>query len=187
MRPRRRRSASSRIGDGTGLPQLGFWRLGLAIPGLVSLVLVLLGSLPIGVPFLGPVLPAFGLIAVHVFALQRPDLMPHWLAFALGLVTDLLSGGPLGLTALVFLGVQALSASQRRVLIGRPFVLGWAAFVAVALAAAGVSWLIACVYFLDFVNPAAALLQVAVTVTLFPLVAAPLLLLSHRMTGQAFA
>ena len=40
MRPRRRKSASSRIGDGPGLPQLGFWRLGLAIPGLVSLVLV---------------------------------------------------------------------------------------------------------------------------------------------------
>ncbi len=56
-----------------------------------------------------------------------------------------------------------------------------------ALAAAGVSWLIACVYFLDFVNPVPALLQVAVTVTLFPLVPAPLLLLSHRLTGQAFA
>lgn len=187
MKTRRRKSGSRRAGDGPGLSEMGLWRLGMAIPGLVSLILVLLGSLPVGVPFLGPMLPAFGLIAVHVFALQRPDLMPHWLAFGLGLLTDLLSGGPLGLTALVFLGVQVLSASQRRVLIGRPFLLGWGVFALIALAAAIVSWIIACAYFLDIVNPAAALLQVAITVTLFPLIAAPLLLLSHRMTGQAYA
>lgn len=166
------------------------WRLNrllVALPGVLTVLLVFVGSVPIGVPFVGPMLPALGLIAVYVFAIQRPELMPHWLAFLVGLLQDLLSGGPLGLNALVLLAVQGFCSAQRRVLVGRTFVLNWAAFVLVALAAALASWLIACIYFFALVAPADALLQVAITVTLFPFVAALLLAVSDRVVGKAYA
>ncbi|MEC9344600.1 MAG: rod shape-determining protein MreD [Pseudomonadota bacterium] len=156
-------------------------RLLIAVPGLLAVLLVMLGVVPLGVPFVGPMLPDFALIAVYVFAVQRPDLMPHWLAFLVGLLQDLLSGGPLGFGALICLGVQGLCSAQRRFLVGRPFAIGWIAFALVALAAGVVGWLLACVYYFTLVAPAPALLQFAITVALFPLVAAPLLTVCHRL------
>lgn len=158
-------------------------RLLVAVPGLLAILLVMLGVVPLGIPFVGPMLPDFALIAVYVFAVQRPDLMPHWLAFLVGLLQDLLSGGPLGFCALICLGMQGLCASQRRFLVGRPFAIGWIAFALVSLAAGMVGWLLACLYYLALVPPAPALLQFAITVALFPLVAGPLLAVSHRLAA----
>lgn len=166
------------------------WRLNrllVALPGVLTVLLVFVGSVPIGVPFVGPMLPAFGLVAVYIFSLQRPDLMPHWLAFLVGLLQDLLSGGPLGLNALVLLAVQGFCSTQRRFLVGRPFALLWAAFVLVAVAAATAGWLIACIYFVALVAPAASLMQIAITSALFPFVAGPLLAIGDRFVARAYA
>ncbi|ANK82291.1 rod shape-determining protein MreD [Minwuia thermotolerans] len=158
-------------------------RLLLALPGLVTVLLILVGSVPIGAPLVGPVLPAFGMIAVFVFAVQRPDLMPHWLAFLIGLAQDLVTGGPLGLNALLLMVVQAVCAGQRRFLVGRPFALAWAGFAVIALPAALAQWLIACIYFAEIVPIGDVMLQAGSTVALFPFVAAPLLYVAHRL-GQ---
>lgn len=156
-------------------------RLLAALPGLVTVLLILIGSVPLGAPLVGPVLPAFGMIAVFVFAVQRPDLMPHWLAFLLGLTQDLVTGGPLGLNALLLLILQAVCAAQRRFLVGRPFALAWAGFAVLALPAALCQWLIASLYFAAIVPISDVMLQTGVTVALFPFVAAPLLRLAHRL------
>ncbi len=102
----------------------------LGLPGVLTLLLVLMGAVPIGAPLLGPVLPAFGLVAVFVFSIYRPDLMPHWLAFLVGLVQDLVIGGPLGLNALLLLSVQGLCSSQRRFSCRQTVLAGLAGFLA---------------------------------------------------------
>lgn len=159
----------------------------LGLPGLLTLLLVLMGTVPIGAPLLGPVLPAFGLVAVFVFAIHRPDLMPHWLAFAIGLIQDLVIGGPLGLNALLLLTVQGLCSSQRRFLAGRPFWLMWLGFALVSLPAAVSQWLIACVYLTALLPFRDSLMQATVTLALFPIVAAPLMILSSRLGREAVA
>lgn len=159
-------------------------RLLMALPGAVTLLLILMGSVPIGAPLIGPVLPAFGMIAVFVFAVQRPDLMPHWLAFLVGLAQDLVTGGPLGLNALLLLLVQSICAGQRRFLVGRPFALAWAGFAVIALPAALAQWLIACIYFTAVLPIGGVMLQTGATVALFPFVAAPLLWLAHRLGNE---
>lgn len=166
------------------------WSLGQlarGLPALLTLLLVLIGAVPIGAPLIGPVLPAFGLAAVFIFAIHRPDLMPHWLAFMIGLIQDLVVGGPLGLNALLLLVVQGLCSSQRRFLAGRPFWLVWLGFMMVALPASVVQWLIACAYLTAIVPYRDVLMQATVTTALFPLVAAPLILLANRLGHEAVA
>jgi len=168
----------------------GRWHPGqlmLALPGLISLMLVLMGAVPIGAPFIGPVLPAFGLIAVFIWATHRPDLMPHWLAFLIGLLQDLVIGGPLGLNALVLLVVQAICSTQRRFLAGRPFILGWLGFSLIALPVGLAQWLIACAYLTALVPIRDSLIQATVTIALFPVVAAPLMLLAQRLGREQAA
>lgn len=157
------------------------------LPGVLTLLLVLMGAVPIGAPLIGPVLPAFGLIAVFVFSIHRPDLMPHWLAFLIGLVQDLVIGGPLGLNALLLLAVQGLCSSQRRFLAGKPFWLVWMGFVLVSIPAALAQWLIACAYLMALLPIRDTLMQATVTLALFPLIAAPLMILSNRLGREAAA
>ncbi|WP_417519195.1 rod shape-determining protein MreD [Minwuia sp.] len=153
----------------------------MALPGLLTIVLVLMGTVPIGAPLLGPALPSFGLIAVFVWATHRPDLLPHWLAFGIGLTQDLVLGGPLGMNALIFLIVQGICASQRRFIAGRPFLLGWLGFAIIAVAVAIAQWVIACAYLVALVPIEASLMQATITIALFPLIAAPLMYLAIRL------
>lgn len=69
------------------------------LPTLVTLALILLMTMPVFPALL--VLPQLGLLGVFVWAMFQPGLMPPWLAFFLGLASDLLFGLPLGVNALL--------------------------------------------------------------------------------------
>jgi rod shape-determining protein MreD len=69
--------------------------------------------------------------------------------------------------------------TQRRVLMRRPFAVGWFGFIGVALAAFALNWLIMTALYLALFNPLAAGMQYLMTVALYPPVAWVLLAL-HR-------
>ena len=77
---------------------LGHWRM--VVPALVSLGLILLMTMPLPLPL--PLFPELGLIAVFVWAMFQPRLMPPWVAFLIGLVADVLFAQPLGVNATLF-------------------------------------------------------------------------------------
>ncbi len=68
-----------------------------AVPGLVTLLLIVATTVPLFVPV--PVVPNVALLAVLVWASFQPGLMPAWLAFLLGAAADVVSGLPLGVEA----------------------------------------------------------------------------------------
>lgn len=76
-----------------------FWRghLERIVPGVVTLVLVAAMTVPLFAS--APVLPHLGLLGVFVWATFQPGLMPPWLAFVIGGVSDILFGLPLGVNA----------------------------------------------------------------------------------------
>lgn len=111
-----------------------------AAPASVTLMLALIGSAPLHIPFLSAVLPPFALAAVYYWAVQRPDLMPFGVVFGIGLMQDILAGSPLGLHAFVFLIVQWFVVQQRRHIAGKPFFVLWWGFLGVAVLAAGLLW-----------------------------------------------
>lgn len=76
-----------------------FWRAQVerVVPGLVTFVLVAAMTAPVFAE--APVLPHLGLLGVFVWATFQPGLMPPWLAFLIGVATDILFGLPLGINA----------------------------------------------------------------------------------------
>ena len=118
-------------------------RLARVMPALVVLGLVLVAaqpwSLPAGYRFLLPLLPV---LAVAHFALLRPALMPAGVAFMGGLLLDVLTIGPLGYWAMIYVLARMLAA-----LLSPPTLPGAAARVGLAalmLAVVAISaWLVA--------------------------------------------
>jgi rod shape-determining protein MreD len=118
-----------------GLPQRVDHLVRQLLPASLLLLLSLLQAVPWRVPQLAGVAPALPMIGVFYWSLYRPDLMVPSLAFAAGLVNDIVMGAPLGISSLVFLGIQGMTASQRRFFHGKSFLLVWAGFATLAAGA----------------------------------------------------
>ena len=140
-------------------------------PLLSALVLVLLGSMPLYIGHVGAVMPQLGVAAVFYWTIYRPDLMTYGAAFAVGLVADIVSGAPLGSTALAVIVVRRLVLAQRRYMIGKPFQVLWTGFLLASLAAAAIAWCAASLYLFHLIEVGPLLVRVAMSMVMFPAVA----------------
>ncbi len=139
-----------------------------SIPVATILLLVFVMMVPWRLPGFGPITPAFTLMAVFYWSIYRPDRLPYVATFCLGIVQDLLSGMPLGMTPLVLLIVQSILISQRRFLLGKSFLVVWWGFMIVAPAAAILSWIVGTMFFGALLAPVPIVVQVAMTILLYP-------------------
>lgn len=145
-------------------------RLQSLLPLVTSLLLVAFGLAPSGLPHFGLVGPALALMAVFYWSIFRADLMSMASAFAIGLVVDLLSGGPLGLNALILLLTHELGVSQRRVFMGSSFFVNWWAFSMVAFGAAVIGWALASLLHWHLSPPGPVVAQLGLSLFCYPAV-----------------
>jgi rod shape-determining protein MreD len=89
----------------------------------------------------------------------------------LGLVQDLLSGGPVGIHALVFLLLATAVGGQRRVLAAGSFTFVWTLFLPAAAAAFFLIWLLYSLNLVTLINPRSAIFQYFTTVAVYPCLA----------------
>ena len=142
-----------------------------ALPFLTSLLLALVATLPVYTGHVGEAMPPLGVVAVFYWAVYRPDLLTYAAAFAVGLVIDLVSGAPPGLTALVLVAVRRLVLDHRGFLVGRPFHVLWLGFLVAVAAAQALAWCAASLYLLWAVDPAPLVLGGMVALLVFPAIA----------------
>lgn len=142
---------------------------GRLIPILVALVLVGVANLPIS--FTGGLLPApaLALGAIWYWALARPSLMPPYAVLLIGLVEDLLSGGPPGLWATGFLAGYVLIDRQRKTLLEVNGAGNVVAFTGVMVVAAAGAYAVASAIYLRLLPIGPLLLETIITVILYPL------------------
>ncbi|MGN6376197.1 MAG: rod shape-determining protein MreD, partial [Sphingomonas sp.] len=138
---------------------------------LVPILSVMAGSLITIVPIIPsyPVLPPFGLIVLLGWRLLRPEVFKVWAPLPLGLFDDLVSGQPLGsamlLWSITFIAIEVFDAR----LVWRDFRQDW------LIAAGGIAFALIAGRLLA--SPIGAhvdtmlLLQILVSIMLFPLVA----------------
>jgi len=138
------------------------------VPAVSTFGLLLVGIIPLHLPSFPPVAPALPLIAVFYWTLYRPDLMPPWAVFLLGLLQDILFATPIGVGACVLVIVHAAVSAQRRFFIGKSFGILWLGFALVVALALPVSWLLSCIYYGRLARPDALAFQVLTTVGVFP-------------------
>lgn len=116
-------------------------------PLVLGVMLALASLLPFGMATAAIPAPHLTLIHVHYWSIHRPHLMPLPAVAGLGLLQDLIWGGPPGLNMLVLLTAQAVLSNQQALFTRRSFTVGWMAFMAVVAIAAAVSWSIASLYY----------------------------------------
>ncbi len=137
-------------------------------PVLTTLLLVLFSLIPFTIPGLPLVTLAGPMVAVFYWAVYRPDLLPAVAVFAIGFVADVLGGTPIGVSSLVYLFVYGAALSQRRALLGKPFVLAWMALLVIGLGAATIAWLLNSILLSALVPLRPLFFQTIATVVLFP-------------------
>lgn len=142
-----------------------------AAPAALGIVLIMLSCLPPLVPGQPGLMPSAGPATVYFWTLYRPRLMHPVAVFALGLLTDLLSGAPLGLNTLLLLLLHAAVLSQRRVLARQSFLIVWIAFVLLAALLLALGWLLRVVLAFTILPALPAVLEFALTIALYPALA----------------
>ena len=140
------------------------------MPTATTAICVVVSVVPAHLPAFTAVTPAFALMAVYHWTLYRPDLLPFVAVFAAGLLLDMLTGAPLGISSLVLLLAYALVLSPRQLLLGRRFTVVWLGFLALAAAAAVLQWAVVSLFYGMLLDVRAFLFQGVLTVATYPVV-----------------
>jgi rod shape-determining protein MreD len=162
----------------------GLWRplQGLvrhSLPPLMCALFLLLGFACSAMPGLSGIPPLLGLIAIYYWCVHRPDLLPLWLIFLLGLLTDAILRLPFGVSVLSYLAVDRLVQSQRPIFIDQSYLTLWLGCTMVVAMVQLLQWLVMAVITHSFAPIMPLVLQGGITLCLFPLVVW-VLILSQR-------
>lgn len=140
-----------------------------AAPTMLGVLGVLLLAAPIRL-FEGfaptPILP---LVIVFFWSIYGPDYLPPLSVFVIGLLQDLLTGGPLGLWPAVYLVTQYIVMSQRAYFIGREQKVVWIGFAFASAGAGLILWLVMSLMSGALLPVRFLLLQLAATIAIYPL------------------
>ncbi|MCB9988607.1 MAG: rod shape-determining protein MreD [Rhodospirillales bacterium] len=161
-----------------------FFRPGVAlrfvVPQLLLVSLALLNSLSFSVVFVGNLNPFFVVMAIYYWAIYRPTLVAPLWCMLLGLLMDIVAGGALGVNAVILVLVQFIVRTQRRFLMGQPFVVMWFIFGLMVETVALLQWGLQGIAVGMWGDIMPAIINGAVSFFLFPFISM-LLVLTHRM------
>lgn len=164
----------------------GFSRLvKAATPTALALVGVLLLSLPIRLAEGHLPTPILPLIVVFFWSIYGPSYMPAGSIFAVGLLQDLLVGGPLGLWPAVYLATHYIALSQRSYFVGREPRVVWLGFAFAASLAALILWLVMSLISGTLLPVFGLAKQMAATILLYPVFAGGFAHLHRRVIVEA--
>ncbi len=124
---RRPASRSRRAYNPDGWQEVAEHYAGLGTIYLVFTLTVILSWIPS--PIAG-IAPFWSLPLIYLWSFRYPYLMPGGLIFAIGLLSDVVIGTPLGVHAFALLGIAMLARIQQRFLMTQSFVAVWANFAA---------------------------------------------------------
>src|ERR1700722_1756906 len=84
------------------------------VPFGMTLVLMLFSLTPTHLPGLAHVTPMYSLAAIYFWSIYRPDLVGYGTSLTIGILDDVLTGAPLGCSALVLLACQQIVLHQQK-------------------------------------------------------------------------
>ena len=148
-------------------------------PAAVTVMLVLLGMVPLHLSGWDKIVPSMALMSVYYWSIHRPDLLPPSGAFAIGLLQDMLAGTPPGMTALVLVSCHLVIETQRAFFLANGFLILWLGFAFIAIGSALLQGMIYSVLDQTLFPMEIPLVQAAVTLAVFPLFAS-LFISVHR-------
>ncbi|MDE3114693.1 MAG: hypothetical protein KGL26_03745 [Pseudomonadota bacterium] len=138
-----------------------------ATPFFCGVVAVALVNVPVSL--LGGQVPSalLALMPVYFWCLVRPDLMPPAIAFLIGVLQDLFSGGPPGVWAVSFVTAYALVDRERDSFAGLSGVGAILGFAAAMLVAAGTAYVIVAIYYAGLPPVGPLVVQISLSVLVY--------------------
>jgi len=141
------------------------------VPTITTLMLAMLSVLPLRFPNYAAVAPLLALAGLYYWTIYRPEFLPPSFVFLCGFVLDLLSGGPLGVSSLLFLLTRVVVLPQRSFFVDRLFPFVWGGFTLLAASSIAFLWALGSMLTGAMLDMRAASLQWVLTVACFPAVA----------------
>lgn len=141
----------------------------------LTLCLLGLSLLPIPVPGVNAVSPLLTIMAVYHWTVTRPELLPAYAVFLIGLAHDVLAATPVGLFAVVLLSVYGIVIWQHRFLSGKSFGIVWLGYALVSAGAVTVGWGLAALYYKAALPVETLAIQYLISLGFYPLLAWALL------------
>jgi len=154
--------------------------LRLSVPVLFLLFLFMWNMTPL--PFTGGdfINPHLYLMGVYYWSMYRPTLVPPWLCFLAGIVTDIVINAPVGLNAFTFTLIQWIVNGQRRFLMGQPYIAIWAIFGLIVFAISIGQWTVLGLLHMRFPGFSSAIIDAAASFFLFPFISF-IMVQTHRL------
>ncbi|GBE44029.1 rod shape-determining protein MreD [bacterium BMS3Bbin10] len=145
------------------------------VPSLILFLAVAVAAVPWALPAAASfILPLLLIIFIFALTTQRNRELPAVSVFAAGLLMDVLTAGPLGYWAIIFLLTHTLASVYSRRARQKRFGNLWLAFAVTAAVAAFSGWAIASIYFVRVIDWQPMFIGGAVAIALFPLMVWPL-------------
>ncbi|OFX05295.1 MAG: rod shape-determining protein MreD [Alphaproteobacteria bacterium RIFCSPHIGHO2_12_FULL_63_12] len=142
-----------------------------AMPTLLGVIGALMLASPLRL-FQGSLpTPLVPLVVVYFWSLYSPGHLPAASIFAIGLIQDLLSGGPLGLWPAIYLAVQYIALSQQSYFLGREVHVVWMGFAVAAMIVSVILWLFMSLFSGALLPIGGLVLQMMTTIAVYPVFA----------------
>ncbi len=143
--------------------------LWLVTPAIITFLLFILCAIPKyvwGINYIMPVLP---LIPIFYWGRLQAAEMPYWLAFITGLLMDVVSGLPLGLSAFLYILFLVMLHNQSKYIHKEGFAITWGYFTLLLAIISVFEWAIMSFSGNQLHAIPAAVIQWLITASLYPL------------------
>ncbi len=109
-----------------------FLKIKLFYPKIIAILLVILSFIPLGIPGAKTFFPLVDLMVIYYWCVYRPELMPNWFVFLMGLTQDAITGFPFGFNALNNLLFRSTTMFLKDKYSKESFVVVWQGFALMA-------------------------------------------------------
>ena len=137
----------------------------------ITISLVIVSITPIYIPGYPGVVPLLTLTGVYHWAVYKPELLPTYAVFFVGLLQDMLHGLPIGVNATVMLLVYGIVTSQNRFFFKKSFPVIWIGFGILLAGSSFVTWIFMSVLSNAIIEPTSVYFQYVVTIGFYPALA----------------
>jgi rod shape-determining protein MreD len=144
--------------------------LAAVIPTLSVVPFALVSIMPLHAPYWAAfALPLVPLAAIYNWARHRPDLLPAPIVLLFGLFVDLVTDGPLGYWAALYILTYAFATERNRHEEDRTFVV-MVEFLRVLMVVTAAGWVVASLYFWRLFDPVPFAVAIVLGAVIWPIV-----------------
>ncbi len=95
------------------------------VPALVTIFLLIVYLMPKHISGLGNIMPLLPLMSIFYWGLRYAAFMPYWFVFLLGVVSDSLTGMPIGISSVLYMIFLLVLHAQHKYIYKEGFIIIW--------------------------------------------------------------